>query len=193
MNVEQKHLLQSWRKELGFLLQSHYTKSISVRRLNYLLGFPAILISIAISGYVFFTITHNPTFWAKLVAGMLLMLSAILTALQTFLKYSEQSEHHRTASARYESLYHSVDQMLVFPPKEDITLGKWCDKLRERWDELNLEAPNVNKVEYKYAKNRNVKSTMDHPVHQNDKTAKTSVANTESAFADLNKEIHTDV
>ncbi len=147
MKIEQKTLLQSWRNELNILLQAHYIRSISIRRMNYFLGLPVILILMLVSSYIFFTINHNPNFWVKMLAGMLLLLCAILVSLQTFLKYSEQAENHRNASARYQSLHHSVDQLLAFPPKDEITLVAWCDRLRDRWDELNLEAPNVNKTE----------------------------------------------
>ncbi|WP_305906485.1 SLATT domain-containing protein [Methylomarinum sp. Ch1-1] len=147
MKIEQKTLLQSWRTELMILFQAHYVRSIAIRRLNYLLGVPCILITMLVASYIFFTITHNPDFWVKMMAGMLLLLGAILASLQTFLKYSEQAENHRNASARYQSLHHSIDQLLAFPPDREAELAAWCDKLRDRWDELNLEAPNVNKDE----------------------------------------------
>lgn len=147
MKIEQKNLLQTWRHDLNILMRSHYSRSISIRRMNYLLGIPVILISMAIASYIFFTINHNPDFWVKMIAGMLLLLSAILTSLQTFLKYSEQAENHRNASARYQSLHHSVDQLLAFPAKDESSLFTWCDKLRDRWDELNLEVPNVAREE----------------------------------------------
>lgn len=145
MKTEQKSLLQSWRHELSILMRAHYSRSIIIRRMNYILGVPVIFISMAVASYIFFTINHNPSFWVKMIAGMLLLLSAILTSLQTFLKYSEQAENHRNASARYQSLHNAVDQRLAFAPKDERSLVDWCDKLRDRWDELNLEVPNVAK------------------------------------------------
>ncbi|MBN2702453.1 MAG: SLATT domain-containing protein [Methylothermaceae bacterium] len=147
MKAEQKSLLQSWRDELRVLFQAHYARSIAIRRLNYLLGVPVILIAMLVASYIFFTINHNPGFWVKMIAGMLLLLCAILASLQTFLKYSEQAENHRNAGTRYQSLHHSIDQLMVFSPDNETELSAWCDKLRERWDELNLEVPNVNKSE----------------------------------------------
>lgn len=145
MKTEQKSLLQSWRHELNILMRAHYSRSVIIRRMNYILGVPVIFISMAVASYIFFTINHNPNFWVKMIAGMLLLLCAILTSLQTFLKYSEQAENHRNASARYQSLHNAVDQRLAFAPKDERTLVDWCDKLRDRWDELNLEVPNVAK------------------------------------------------
>ena len=147
MKSDQKLLLQSWRKDLNILMRSHYKNSVKIRRMNYWLGVPIILISMVVASYIFFTINHNPGFWVKMMAGLLLLLSAILAALETFLKYSEQAENHRNASSRYQSLHHAVDQLMAFPPKDETALVVWCDKLRDRWDELNLEAPNVFREE----------------------------------------------
>lgn len=78
-----------------------------------------------------------------MLVGLIALLVTILTSLQTFLKYSEQAENHRNASARYQALLNALDQALAIPPKDETALGDWCDNLRERWDELNLEAPTV--------------------------------------------------
>ena len=75
--------------------------------------------------------------------GLLTLLTAILASLQTFLKYSEQAGNHRNASTRYQALFNEIDQLLVIPPKDEAALGEWCNKLRERWDALNLEAPSI--------------------------------------------------
>ncbi len=143
MKLEQKQLLKSWRDELGVMMRTHYVLSTKVRLLNYVLGVPCIIIAMLIASYIFFTINQDVVFWVKMLFGLLTLLMAILASLQTFLKYSEQAENHRNASARYQALFNGIDQLLAIPPKDEAALGEWCDKLRERWDELNLEAPNI--------------------------------------------------
>ncbi|MGR9014614.1 MAG: SLATT domain-containing protein [Gammaproteobacteria bacterium] len=143
MKIEQKQLLKSWRDELGVMMRTHYVLSTKVRLLNYVLGVPCIIIAMLIASYIFFTINQEVVFWVKMLFGLLTLLMAILASLQTFLKYSEQAENHRNASARYQALFNGIDQLLAIPPKDETALGEWCDKLRERWDELNLEAPNI--------------------------------------------------
>jgi len=53
MNVKPPVLLEFWRDELQVLMPSHYTKSVSARRLNSLLGVPVILIAMAVAGSIF--------------------------------------------------------------------------------------------------------------------------------------------
>ncbi|MGR9087779.1 MAG: SLATT domain-containing protein [Gammaproteobacteria bacterium] len=145
MKTDQRTLLKSWRDELKVMMRTHYLLSTRIRRLNYFLGVPAIVMTMLIASYVFFTINQDPGFWVKMLAGLIALLATILSSLQTFLKYSEQAENHRNASARYQALFNAIDQAMAFPPKDENALGEWCDKLRERWDELNLEAPTISR------------------------------------------------
>lgn len=143
MKIEQKHLIKTWRDELGTMMRTHHVLSSKIRILNYVLGVPNIFIAIAVASYIFFTIGQDVAFWVKMLFGLLALLIAILASLQTFLKYSEQAGNHRNASSRYQALFNEIDQLLVIPPKDDAALGEWCNKLRERWDALNLEAPSI--------------------------------------------------
>ncbi|MCU0735876.1 MAG: SLATT domain-containing protein [Methylotetracoccus sp.] len=143
MKIEQRNLLRSWRQELRIMMQTHDDLSTRIRRLNYILGIPMIVFALVVASYVFATIRHDSTFWLEMAIGLMAVVTAILGALQTFLKYSEQAEHHRNASARYQALFNAMDQSLAFPPQKEQDLSDWCDKLRDRWDELNLEAPSV--------------------------------------------------
>lgn len=143
MKIEQKQLLKTWRDELGAMMRTHYLLSAKIRLLNYVLGVPAIIIAMLVASYIFFTINQDAGFWVKMLFGLLTLLMAILTSLQTFLKYSEQAGNHRNASTRYQALFNEIDQLLVIPPKDEAALGEWCNKLRERWDALNLEAPST--------------------------------------------------
>jgi hypothetical protein len=145
MKIEQKQLLKAWRNELGSMMRMHCALSAKIRLMNYLLGVPIIVFAMLVASYIFFTINQDTGFWVKMSFGLLTLLMAILASLQTFLKYSEQAGNHRNASVRYQALFNGVDQLLVIPPKDDAALGEWCDKLRERWDALNLEAPNITR------------------------------------------------
>jgi len=143
MKIEQKQLLKAWRDELGVMMRMHFLLSSKIRLLNYVLGVPTIIIAMLVASYIFFTINQDVAFWVKMLFGLLTLLIAILSSLQTFLKYSEQAGNHSNASTRYQALFNEIDQLLVIPPKDEATLGEWCNKLRERWDALNLEAPSI--------------------------------------------------
>lgn len=145
MNAELKQLLWSWHNEINALMQAHYDMAIRKKRMNYLVGIPLIMLEILIASYMIFTISNEPTIKLKMIVGSFVILTAILAALQTFLKYSEQSEDHRNAQARFRNLMVSIDQVLALPPKDDHGLAEWCDKFRERWSEISIDAPVLSK------------------------------------------------
>lgn len=164
MKPEHKHLLNSWREEFQKMYHTHYSMSVKIRRLNYLLGVPLILLLFIIAVYLFLSVAYAPPFWAKVTVGAGALLAALLATLQTFLKYSEQAENHRNASARYQALFNSFEQLLALPPENENVLGKVCDRLRERWDELNLEAPSIpEKLESKPPRPRKIPAHQEPP------------------------------
>jgi hypothetical protein len=126
-------------------MRMHYLLFAKIRLMNYVLGVPIIIIAMLVASYIFFTINQDVGFWVKMIFGLLTLLMAILASLQTFLKYSEQAGNHHNASTRYQALFNEIDQLLVIPPKDEATLGEWCNKLRERWDALNLETPSLTR------------------------------------------------
>ncbi|WP_367025486.1 DUF4231 domain-containing protein [Methylococcus sp. ANG] len=167
MKPDQRVLLKSWRDEIGTMMATHHQLSTKIRRLNYLLGIPTIVMAMLIAIYVFITVNRDPDLWIRMLVGLIALLVAILSSLQTFLKYSEQAENHRNASARYQALFNALDQSLVIPPKDETALGEWCNKLRERWDELNLEAPTVpNRLEVRSI--LDLEATAIHPSQKHD-------------------------
>jgi hypothetical protein len=143
MKAEQKKLLLNWEDEIQKMYQAHAESSVKIRRMNYLLGIPIVVMAVLIGLYAFVPIGAYPEIWAKIGIGLLAFLTAIFAALQTFLKYSEQAENHRNASARYQSLLKEVEQLIAIPPKDEQVLNSTCNKMRVRWDELSLEAPNI--------------------------------------------------
>jgi hypothetical protein len=145
MNADIKRLLKNWHNEINILIQAHYETAIKKKRMNYVVGIPLIMLEIIIASYMIFTITQDPSIKLKMIVGALVILAAILAALQTFLKYSEQAEDHRNAQARFRNLMISIDQVLALPPKEEHALVEWCDKFRERWNEVSIDAPVISK------------------------------------------------
>ncbi len=145
MNAQIKQLLGSWHEEINILMQAHYDMAIRKKRMNYVVGIPLIMLEILIASYMIFSISNNPSFQLKMIVGALVILAAILAALQTFLKYSEQAEDHRNAHARFRNLMVAIDQTQALPPRDDHALSEWCDKFRERWGEVSLDAPVIPK------------------------------------------------
>jgi hypothetical protein len=94
---------------------------------------------------MFATLHANPNTFIKIAVGFASVLVAILTGIQTFLRYAERAEKHRLAGVRYGSIKREIEQKLAFAPKNSEELLPYIDALRIRWDQLNEECPTIPK------------------------------------------------
>ncbi len=83
---------------------SHYDTAIRLARRNYQLGGAVVIVSAVVGSAIFGTLEQNPAAWMRIVAGFLSVATAILTSLQTFLKFSERAQMHRETGARFGAL-----------------------------------------------------------------------------------------
>jgi len=77
----------------------------------------------------------------RVVAGAVSLAAAALGSVQTFLKYSEKAEKHRSAAARYGAIRRELEVMLALKRFDDGQL----EKVRKEIDSLSAEAPEVPK------------------------------------------------
>ena len=69
--------------------------------INYCLGVPAVIASAAVGTAVFGSLNENLEVWARILVGVTSFAAAVLTSLQTFLKFDERASKHRSAAAEY--------------------------------------------------------------------------------------------
>ena len=90
--------------------------------------------------------------------GLCSVLAALLAGLQTFLGYSERSEKHRMAGARYGALRREMDVLRTSP---DLVDSNMLDSIRAKMDALALESPLVsNRIRDVVRKERQVPSRI---------------------------------
>lgn len=76
------------------------------------------------------------------------MLAAILTGIQTLLRFEERAEKHRTVGARYSALIREIDEALAFADKGREIPFKSVKNIREQYDKISLEAPATSRKVY---------------------------------------------
>ena len=90
-----------------------------------------------------------PSTSIRIIVGSLSILAAVLAGLQTFMKFAERSEKHRSTAARYGIVRRQLEQVYAAPPEG----GNWpddlLDNLRTQLDNLGSEAPEVPLVTFK--------------------------------------------
>ena len=85
-------LVEYWLYRSTRMQEAYYTASRDFDRRHLWLGIPAIVFSATVGTTVFASLSKNTDLLIQVCAGALSISAAILTTLQTFLKYSELSE-----------------------------------------------------------------------------------------------------
>ncbi|MEO1390603.1 MAG: SLATT domain-containing protein [Cyanobacteria bacterium J06634_6] len=155
MKISVEELLESWYRRLRNSQFAHYESAKSFARIHYWLGIPSVLLSTLIGTSIFATLGESVETNLRLAAGLVSVLAAGLTSLQTFLKLSEKSEKHRSAAARYGSLRREIEELLSLQSLNESSAAS----LREAIDRLAEESPSIpnrdwSKAQKKLASNR---------------------------------------
>lgn len=134
-----QYLLEDWYVRVVKNQQAHYLLSSEYRNLHYWLGIPTILFS-GVIGSTLLTSNDNPTL--KTILGTLSLVITCITALQTFLRPSEQAEKHRLAAAQLGGIRREIDKLRAFPiPKAK--QKALLEKIKEQIDKNTQEAPDL--------------------------------------------------
>jgi hypothetical protein len=84
---------------------AHYLAAESNKANNLRSGIPVTIITTLVATSVFGALAQKDTIvWLSIITGMCSILAAILSGLQTFLKFSELAQEFRTAGIAYEAM-----------------------------------------------------------------------------------------
>ncbi|MCP3932686.1 MAG: SLATT domain-containing protein [Bacteroidetes bacterium] len=93
--------------------RAHYIAWEKAAVKNRWLGIPVVITTAIVGTAIFGTLQESPHIAWKIAAGLLSLLAAVLSALQTSLKYSELSEKHKTAGAKYAAMRRRLDVFIL--------------------------------------------------------------------------------
>jgi hypothetical protein len=133
-------LLLRWIKRSRESSFAHYTAESKYSKLHYLIGIPAATFAAIVGTSVFASLETNVDIRIKIALGAISIIAAILTGLQTFLRYPEKAERHRKTAVDYGSIRREIEQQLVYP---NTISDASVNNIRKRLDEVAAIAPNV--------------------------------------------------
>ncbi len=140
MVISVDQLLADWYQRIRFVQFCHYEAAKLYDRLNYALGIPVIGLSTLVGSSVFSQMGQSIEHWFQVGIGLTSFLAAVLASLQTFFKFSEKSERHRIAAAKYGALRREIEEILATHPQPDREV---VNTLRQKLDRLADEAPPI--------------------------------------------------
>jgi hypothetical protein len=133
-------LLLRWLKRSREASFAHYTAEARYSKFHYVIGIPAATLAAIVGTSVFASLDTAVDTRTKIVIGMISIIAAILTGVQTFLRYSERAERHRKTAVDYGSIRREIEQVLVYP---NTVSTETVAAIRKRLDETAEIAPNV--------------------------------------------------
>ncbi len=134
-------LLVKWLERARTNQLQHYKAADYYSRANNLLGIPAAILSAVVGTAVFSTLEKKVGLRIELIVGSLSVLTAILAALQTFLRYAERAEKHRSVAASYGAMRKQIEEIGYLPVNQRGGLKEFLDGLRAQADSLAQGAP----------------------------------------------------
>jgi hypothetical protein len=140
---ETEELLLRWWRRVSAVEAGHYKMADRLGRANLRLGVPVVVLSTIIGTSVFATLKNQVDFRIRIAVGMISVLMAVLASLQTFLRYAERAEKHRSAANLYSSLRREMEELRALPLSDREPPKAPLDRLRETMDRLGKESPEI--------------------------------------------------
>jgi hypothetical protein len=90
----------------------------------------------------------------QISVGIISILSTVLGALQTFLKWGELSSKHQAAGAEYNALKRFIDQVLACHAAGDPIENPQIEEIRTQMDTLARDTPSLPERIWKAARDK---------------------------------------
>ncbi len=150
-----ERLYQAWLRRVAAAESGHRRMSGQMWHRYLALGLPVVVLTTIVGTSVFASLATNengdPTasVRVRVIVGSVSILAAVLSSLQTFLRYGVRSEGHRVAAMRYEALRRDMTKNLALPPDARGDPVRELDGVRQRLDRYAKESPTIGEHQWR--------------------------------------------
>ena len=137
LNDELRALIIDWKLHAERAQHGHYKAGLFYERFFLFLGIPVIVLSAVTGGSEVLGIIDTQ------LGGIISLCIAILAGLQTFLKFSQRSERHRSAGAHYGGVKRTLEETLVILTEDSGNAKAKVHKIKQQLDSLANECPEI--------------------------------------------------
>jgi hypothetical protein len=114
-------LLRDWRARAIDSSNEHYALATSLARSNIRFGVPVVALTTFVGTTVFATLQRSDVNTGlQITVGMISVLAAVLASLQTFLRFGERAEKHRSAAERWAAIRRDIDRTLALTTRPNL-------------------------------------------------------------------------
>jgi len=152
--------------------QAHYDTEALFSRRNQHLGVPVIILTSIVATSVFATLAQQQrSTFVTVATGALSIAAAVLSGLQTFLRYSERAAEHRRAAVSYENIRRNFDlfSLQFKEPSDRPAALKELENLSAKLDAIAETAPPIpleiwKRVKWKTTDETDSETAATHPM-----------------------------
>ena len=140
-----EHLYESWHRRVAAAEHGHRLMADRLRRRFFMLGIPVVVLTTLVGTSAFASLqrTGKSSDVVLVIVGSISVLAAILSSLQTFLRYATRAEGHRIAALRYETLRRDMAKTLASPREARGQPDPKLDSAWQRMDRYAKESPTI--------------------------------------------------
>ena len=148
-------LLRRWKRQVEVRRRGHYNIARKWNRFHYILGVPVTVVSTLTSTGTLATFRNctdcddlNSTRcqadqWIRLVIGITGLVGVILVSVMTFINYQEAANDHKGAADNYESLYGTIESLLIVHPSVRGDPVSTLQNIRSQYNDTVRKSPNL--------------------------------------------------
>jgi hypothetical protein len=142
-DADLRRLVLTWYRRARHAQVAHARAASETRRLHLLLGVPTVVLGTVVGSTIFATMNQRSATVLQVATGLLSLASAVLAALQTFLRLEERARDHETASRAFGALRRDLGELGAISGRSRPELVSRLDSLRRSYDETSSTTPNV--------------------------------------------------
>ena len=137
--MEPMELLAEWRRRAQVRSHAHTRAAVSFDRRSRFFGATVVVFSTAVGTSIFAGVGASPVL--KTVAGLLSLGAAVLSSLQTALKYPEIAAQHKSSASKFGRLRREIEVHML--PQVQSDYSALFLKLQEEFDALIEQSPAI--------------------------------------------------
>jgi hypothetical protein len=147
--MKSSEILEQWHTGVRILHHAHTRAAVSFDRRGRFLGVPVVIASTAVGTSIFTGLGGSHAL--QIAAGLVSFGAAVLSSLQTALKYPELATQHKSAAQKYGQLRRKIETRMVADSEDPSKATASLDDFRQEWDALDEQSPNIPQWIYQKA------------------------------------------
>lgn len=143
-------LITTWLNGVTIAHVAHCKLSADYKQRGRMLGLIVTIISTIVGTSIFGAINLSNNQLVLAIAGLISVMAAILSGVNTFLNYSDLTSAHYDASKKYGKLRRQIEKIKACT-NDSNSLDQAIKDIKAQWDALNEETPVIPERSYNAA------------------------------------------